>query len=100
VRIEGDEEEGGERAEEEGDKEPLEAAAVLGLSEAGVEEGEGAPADAIGSGGGGGHLGADDEQEHTIHHFLAVPVVYAPFCRRVREGRPLAARLAVCCAPW
>ena len=43
-RIEEDDEEGAEGAEEEGGDEPEEAAAVLGLGEAGVDQGEGSPA--------------------------------------------------------
>ena len=39
-----DYEESGNGAEEEGDEEPGEAAAVLGLGQAGVDQGQGAPA--------------------------------------------------------
>lgn len=42
-RIEEDDEEGADGAEEKGGDEPEEAAAVFGLGEAGVDEGEGEP---------------------------------------------------------
>ena len=49
-RIEQDDEEGAEGAEEEGGDEPEEAAAVFGLGEAGVDEGEGEPSDGVAAG--------------------------------------------------
>ena len=48
--IEQNDEEGAEGAEEEGGDEPEEAAAVFGLGEAGVDEGEGEPADGVAAG--------------------------------------------------
>ena len=48
--IEHDDEEGADGAEEEGGEPPEEAAAVFGLGEAGVDEGEGEPADGVATG--------------------------------------------------
>ena len=48
--IEHDDEEGADGAEEEGGEPPEEAAAVFGLGEAGVDEGEGEPSHCVAAG--------------------------------------------------
>ena len=49
-RIEHDDQEGADGAEEKGRDEPEEAAAVFGLGEAGVDEGEGEPSHCVAAG--------------------------------------------------